>query len=99
MPKFKIIRAGLMASKPLTYLGSISFPLFIVHGPLGQLFYKKIVATKVFGQTMSKYGMKFFLAYMGICGVAAAALHHGFVMNKKVQNIVAKYVKIICSII
>lgn len=27
--------------------GSISFPIFVLHGALGQLFYKKIVATKV----------------------------------------------------
>lgn len=27
--------------------GTISFPIFVLHGALGQLFYKKIVATKV----------------------------------------------------
>lgn len=27
--------------------GSISFPIFVLHGALGQLFYKKIIATKV----------------------------------------------------
>jgi hypothetical protein len=27
--------------------GSISFPIFMLHGALGQLFYKKIIATKV----------------------------------------------------
>ena len=32
-----------------SYLGTLSFPIFIVHGALGQLFYKKIVATKVGG--------------------------------------------------
>lgn len=26
----------------LTYLGALSFPIFIVHGPIGQLFYKKV---------------------------------------------------------
>eukprot|EP00667_Euglena_gracilis_P006688 EG_transcript_6748 len=29
--------------KPLVYLGSISFPIFIIHGPLGQLMYKKVI--------------------------------------------------------
>lgn len=37
-----------LLSHPLpTYLGTISFPIFILHGALGQLFYKKIIATKV----------------------------------------------------
>ena len=33
----------LLAAKPLVYLGSISFAIFMIHGPLGQLFYKKFV--------------------------------------------------------
>jgi hypothetical protein len=33
--------------------GSISFPIFVLHGALGQLFYKKIVATKVRPMGMS----------------------------------------------
>ena len=28
------------------FLGGISFPIFIVHGPLGQLFYKKAGSEK-----------------------------------------------------
>eukprot|EP00438_Fugacium_kawagutii_P023635 Skav228704 [mRNA] locus=scaffold3376:28428:31988:- [translate_table: standard] len=40
-------------SNSLQFLGSISFPIFVVHGPLGQLFYKKAVATAVWGQNMA----------------------------------------------
>jgi peptidoglycan/LPS O-acetylase OafA/YrhL len=28
-------------SKPMATLGSLAFPMFIVHGPIGQIFYKK----------------------------------------------------------
>ena len=27
--------------KPLVYLGTISFPIYILHGPIGQVFYKR----------------------------------------------------------
>lgn len=38
--------SGVLSHPVLTYLGNISFPIFILHGALGQLFYKKIIATK-----------------------------------------------------
>lgn len=39
-----------MCCPPLcSYLGNLSFPIFIVHGALGQLFYKKVIASKVCG--------------------------------------------------
>lgn len=38
--------ARVLAHPALTYLGTLSFPVFVVHGALGQLFYKKVVATK-----------------------------------------------------
>ena len=34
------------------YLGAISFPIYILHGPIGQIFYKKVVAMKLFGTVM-----------------------------------------------
>eukprot|EP00435_Cladocopium_sp_Y103_P033295 s1157_g8.t1 len=43
----------LLCKKPLVFLGGISFPIFVVHGPLGQLFYKKAVATAVWGRNMA----------------------------------------------
>jgi peptidoglycan/LPS O-acetylase OafA/YrhL len=62
-----------LAFKPLAYLGTISFPFYILHGPIGQLFYKKVIAMKVFGQVFTSYPM-FFFAYMGITLAAAAAV-------------------------
>ena len=35
--------------------GTISFPIFVLHGALGQLFYKKIIATKVRSTLRSPY--------------------------------------------
>jgi peptidoglycan/LPS O-acetylase OafA/YrhL len=62
----------------LTYLGTISFPIFIVHGALGQLFYKKIVATKVWGGVMP---LTFFPAYCAIVLVFAAACQKLFLVS------------------
>ena len=36
----------------MVWLGNLSFPIFIVHGPLGQVFYKKLIAKKVFGKVL-----------------------------------------------
>lgn len=38
---------SLLSCVLLRMQGSISFPIFVLHGAIGQLFYKKIVATKV----------------------------------------------------
>jgi len=70
----------LLAFKPLAYLGTISFPFYILHGPIGQLFYKKVIAMKVFGQVFTSYPM-FFFAYMAIT-LAAAALVQQFLMPR-----------------
>merc|ERR1719215_899771 len=43
----------MLCNSALQYLGGISFPIFILHGPIGQLFYKKAVVMKVFGQPLS----------------------------------------------
>jgi peptidoglycan/LPS O-acetylase OafA/YrhL len=50
--------------------GTISFPIFVWHGALGQLFYKKLVATKVWGGVMPQ---TFFPIYCAIV-IAAAIL-------------------------
>ena len=85
---------AVLAHPALTYLGAISFPIFIVHGALGQLFYKKVIATKVWGAVMAP---SFFPAYCAIVLVSAAALHHLFVENKKVQEMSAAVSKAITA--
>lgn len=81
---------ALLGTKPLTYLGTISFPIFILHGAIGQVFYKKIIATKLWGGVMSQ---AFFPAYCAIVLLAAAAAQHLFLENKKVQEISANITK------
>ena len=36
----------------LIAFGNLTFPMFIVHGPVGQLFFKKVIAQKLFGQVL-----------------------------------------------
>eukprot|EP00899_Mesostigma_viride_P017174 jgi/Mesvir1/25458/Mv01727-RA.2 len=44
---------------PLVALGNLSFALYIVHGPVGQVMYKKVIATKLFGGPLSAYPWAF----------------------------------------
>ena len=74
----------LLAAKPLQYLGSISFAIFMVHGPLGQVFYKKIIATKLWGVVFTKHPW-FFPYWCILVLLSAAALQKFFVENKQVQ--------------
>ena len=73
------------AWKPLVYLGAISFPIYILHGPIGQVFYKRVVATKLFGKVFTQYP-QFFPVYVLIVLVAAAITHEVFIKNHKVQK-------------
>lgn len=76
---------GFLSSGILTSLGALAFPMFLVHGPLGQIFYKKIIATKLFGATMNKiYGAPFFYAYMGSVVVSAFLLKKLVLENKAI---------------
>ena len=63
-------------------LAGLAFPIYIVHGPLGQLFYKKYVATKVFGQVLQ--GPVAFAAYLALTASVAYAIQELFLKNKAV---------------
>lgn len=67
----------------MSYLGSLAFPMFVLHGPVGQLFYKKLVALKLFGTVMP---MSFFPKYMALVMVAAALLNEFFVKSARVKK-------------
>merc|ERR1712032_1367548 len=79
--------AKVMSLKPLTWLGGISFPIYIVHQPLGQIFYKKAfyAATwkKWFGISFEPW---FFYIYLLIVGVAAFLLNKSFMQSRKVAE-------------
>lgn len=85
---------AVLAHPVLTYLGTISFPIFIVHGALGQLFYKKLIASKVWGAVMP---LSFFPAYCAIVLLFAAACQKFFLENKRVQEICGSITKAIAS--
>merc|ERR1719461_1808483 len=64
-PKVTDPLVKLLSSKFLVMLGGLAFPIFVVHGPLGQLFYKKIVATKLWGGPLNAVcGPWFFYVYL-----------------------------------
>jgi peptidoglycan/LPS O-acetylase OafA/YrhL len=74
-----------MSHKWLTYLGAISFPIYILHGPIGQIFYKRAVASKLWGTVFTKYP-EFFPAYLAIVLLAAVVVHEKFMKNKAIQG-------------
>jgi len=86
-PTVKNILVKMLSSKALVGLGSISFPMFVLHGPIGQICYKKVVATKLFGSTLNvKFGPQFFYVYLTIVLTSAWIAQKTFVGSKKVQN-------------
>jgi peptidoglycan/LPS O-acetylase OafA/YrhL len=88
VPKVTDPIAKVLALKPLIWLGGLSFPIFVVHGPLGQLFYKKAIATKLFGGPMNVvYGPWFFWVYLLIVGIMAWFLQNFFMTSPKVGNL------------
>mmetsp|Transcript_3384 Transcript_3384/g.10407 ORF Transcript_3384/g.10407 Transcript_3384/m.10407 type:complete len:518 (+) Transcript_3384:53-1606(+) len=81
--------SNVLSWKPLTYLGAISFPIYILHGPIGQIFYKRVVATKLFGFVFTSKP-EFFPVWIGIVLVSAAIVNEVFLKNKKVQDMSKK---------
>eukprot|EP00933_Yihiella_yeosuensis_P050648 TRINITY_DN48445_c0_g1_i1.p1 TRINITY_DN48445_c0_g1~~TRINITY_DN48445_c0_g1_i1.p1 ORF type:complete len:523 (+),score=114.97 TRINITY_DN48445_c0_g1_i1:76-1644(+) len=76
-----------LGNKFLVLMGNLSFPIFVVHGPLGQLFYKKLIATKLFGGPLNKQvGPQFFYIYLASCVASAYALQKTFLASKKVAE-------------
>mmetsp|Transcript_991 Transcript_991/g.2035 ORF Transcript_991/g.2035 Transcript_991/m.2035 type:complete len:446 (-) Transcript_991:345-1682(-) len=74
-------------SRIMTWLGSLAFPMFLLHGPIGQLFYKKSVATRLWGKVMPK---PFFPIYLFIVMMASHIMNEHFVKNKSVQQLSAR---------
>lgn len=74
-------------SSLMTRLGALAFPMFIVHGPIGQIFYKKAVANRLWGRVMPQ---GFFPAYLAIVLLAGHLINEGFLKNKFVQSLSAR---------
>jgi peptidoglycan/LPS O-acetylase OafA/YrhL len=70
---------GFLSNKVLVWLGNLAFPVFVVHGPMGQVFYKKLIATKLFGKVLE--GPAYFGVYL------LSTLTMAYIMQKLVlQN-------------
>jgi len=73
--------------RPLVSLGQLAFPIFVVHGPIGQLFYKRLVARTLFGGTMDFVcGTWFFWLYMSIVMCSACVLNVWVVKNESIRS-------------
>jgi peptidoglycan/LPS O-acetylase OafA/YrhL len=85
---------NLLSSKFLVSLGNLAFPIFVLHGPLGQLFYKKIIATKLFGGPLNTVcGPWFFYVYLATVLGGAWLLQKLFLTNKAVSDASSKTVE------
>ena len=74
-----------LAQKWLSHtLAGLTFPIYIVHGPLGQLFYKKCVATRLFGHVLQ--GPVAFVGYLALTMSAAYAARKFFFKNTAVRD-------------
>ena len=74
----------LLSNKFLVTLGNLSFPIFIAHGPVGQIFFKKIIASKLFGAALR--GPTNFAAYLATTVAVAFVLQKAFLQNKAVAD-------------
>eukprot|EP00401_Gymnodinium_catenatum_P083128 CAMPEP_0117621840 /NCGR_PEP_ID=MMETSP0784-20121206/87839_1 /TAXON_ID=39447 /ORGANISM="" /LENGTH=448 /DNA_ID=CAMNT_0005425773 /DNA_START=71 /DNA_END=1417 /DNA_ORIENTATION=+ len=81
-------------SKLMTQLGSLAFPMFILHGPIGQVFYKKAVAKRLWGRAMPR---AFFPVYLAIVLVTSHLLNESFVKNKTVQRLAGKLAQLLAD--
>merc|ERR1712232_384178 len=88
LPKVKDPLVKFLSSKPLVALGGLAFPIFVVHGPIGQLFYKKVIATALWGGPLHVLlGPWFFYVYLGVVFIAAWLLQKTFLSSKSVAGL------------
>jgi len=80
----------LLCMPPFLFLGGISFPIFIVHGPIGQVFFKKAVAKKLWGGMLAQPrpdGIHwFFGVYWAVVLLMAILLQKCFVESSRVKE-------------
>ncbi|CAJ1399722.1 unnamed protein product [Effrenium voratum] len=81
-------------SKTMTWLGSLAFPMFILHGPMGQIFYKKKIAERLWGGIMPK---RFFPVYLLLVVLFGHLTNEFFVKSKRVQQFSARLAQALAS--
>ena len=80
----------ILSNKALVWLGNLSFPIFIVHGPIGQIFFKKLIAKRLFGEVLS--GPVNFGYYLLSTLATAWILQKTVLQNKAVSDLSKKTV-------
>jgi hypothetical protein len=85
----------MLKSDALVTLGNLAFPIYIVHGPLGQIFFKKIVAIKLWGKVLAGPGN--FVLYLAATLGTAWILQKTVLQNKSVNNFSTKAVDSLSS--
>jgi peptidoglycan/LPS O-acetylase OafA/YrhL len=81
---------SILQSKPLVTLGNLAFPIFIVHGPIGQIFFKKLIANKLWGKVLA--GPQNFALYLIATVGTAWILQKTVLQNKSVGELSTKAV-------
>ena len=76
--------SGFLSSKAMVWLGGFTFPIFVLHGPIGQVFYKKLIATKLWGKVLM--GPEYFAVFLGTVFVSSWLLKTLFLDNKAVST-------------
>lgn len=76
--------SSMLSNKGLVWLGGLSFPIFVVHGPLGQVFYKKLIAGKLWGGVL--WGPQNFAYYLASVFISAILLQNFFLKSKAVGS-------------
>lgn len=69
----------------MQWLGGISFPIFIWHGPVGQLFYKKVIAQKVWGGSLARFQGHFAIWWLVVIILSWMSMKF-FVNTEKVKQ-------------
>jgi peptidoglycan/LPS O-acetylase OafA/YrhL len=73
-----------LSNNVLVWLGNLAFPIFVVHGPIGQVFYKKLIATKLFGKVLE--GPAYFGLYLLSTLTMAYVMQKLVLQNKAIGN-------------
>ncbi len=76
--------------KPMATLGSLAFPMFIVHGPIGQMFYKKV--TNIL-EKMVKWWTSLKMTWEISTNWACTIGINAFNASQKIQNDMEQYAK------
>eukprot|EP00550_Attheya_septentrionalis_P004494 CAMPEP_0198283954 /NCGR_PEP_ID=MMETSP1449-20131203/3530_1 /TAXON_ID=420275 /ORGANISM="Attheya septentrionalis, Strain CCMP2084" /LENGTH=458 /DNA_ID=CAMNT_0043980859 /DNA_START=228 /DNA_END=1601 /DNA_ORIENTATION=- len=75
----------ILSNEVLVTLGKdLSFPIYLLHGPIGYLFFKKLVAKQLWGHVLK--GPTYFAAYLAVTILSALVLQKTFLQSKTVHN-------------